>query len=336
MNKFFIVLLTFALISCESDDMDSLIFKGFQKFIKKYKKNYSSINEFLARYQVFKMNVINLSKQKNSLYKTGITKFSDLTRQEFAKTYLNLDFNAMAYENTNTVDVPITNGAPDAYDWREHGRVSGVKDQLKCGSCYAFATVGNLEGLYAANRGVLKRFSEQFLVDCDTGDGGCNGGLMQFTFNWLKNNGIMYEDDYPYTGEKGTCQSDTSKYADFQITGYEKMGNWWTVYSCVDEAKVKEYLYTTGPLAISLNANPLYDYVSGVLDVPNKDDCSKDGINHAVTLVGYGNDQDSGLDYWIIKNSWGTQWGEKGYFRLRRGAGTCGCNCYVITATVKF
>jgi cathepsin F len=332
--KAFLVLIAIVLISCETDP-ESVIFHSFQKFIKKYQKNYSSINEFLARYQVFRMNAMNSALKKNSAYKTGITKFSDMTRQEFAKIYLNLDYNAMAVQNFEPVDIEVTNGAPDSYDWRDHGRVSGVKDQLSCGSCYAFATVGNLEGLYAANKGVIKTFSEQFLVDCDTGDAGCNGGLMQFTFNWLKNNGIMYESDYPYTGEKGTCQSDSSKYADMKITGYEKLGNWWTVYSCVDEAKVKEYLYTNGPLAISLNANPLFDYVSGVLDVP-KDDCSKDGINHAVTLVGYGNDSASGLDYWIIKNSWGTAWGEKGYFRIRRGEGTCGCNCYITTATVKF
>ena len=80
-----------------------------------------------------------------------------------------------------------------------------------------FCKVGNLEGLYAANKGVLKRFSEQFWVDCDTGYSGCNGGLMQFTFNWLKNNGIMYEDDNPYPGEKGICQSDSSKYADLKL-----------------------------------------------------------------------------------------------------------------------
>jgi cathepsin F len=332
--KLILSLFLIALISCESDQ-ESVIFQSFQKFITKYHKKYSSMNEFLARYQVFKANFMNSLVQKNSAYKTGITKFSDLTRQEFAKIYLNLDYNAMAYANANTVDIKISNAAPDEYDWRNQGRVSAVKDQMKCGSCYAFATVGNLEGLYAANKGVMKTFSEQFLVDCDTGDSGCNGGLMQFTFNWLKNNGIMYEADYPYTGEKGECKSDASKYADMQITGYEKLGNWWTVYSCVDEAKIKEYLYTTGPLAISLDANPLYDYVSGVLDV-SKDTCNKDGINHAVTLVGYGNDSASGLDYWIIKNSWGTAWGEKGYFRIRRGEGTCGCNCYITTATVKF
>jgi cathepsin F len=334
MKKIFNVLLSIALISCEYDT-DSIIFQSFQKFIKKYNKKYSSMNEYLARYQVFRMNYMKSTKQKNSSYKTGITKFSDLTFQEFSKTYLNLNYNAMALQNLSPVDIEVSNDTPEAYDWRDYGRVSGVKDQLSCGSCYAFATCGNLEGLYAANRGVLKTFSEQFLVDCDTGDSGCNGGLMQFTFNWLKNNGIMYEADYPYTGEKGTCKSDSSKYADFQITGYEKLGNWWTVYSCVDETKVRDFLLKTGPVAISLNATPLFDYVSGIIDV-SKDDCGKDGINHAVTLVGYGTDATTGLDYWIIKNSWGKEWGESGYFRMRRGAGTCGCNCYVITATVKF
>jgi len=332
--KTILVLLAIVLMTCETDQ-ESIIFQNFQKFIKKYHKHYSSMNEFLARYQVFRMNVKDSSLKKNSAYKTGITKFSDLTRQEFAKTYLNLNYNAMAIPNFEPAEVKETNGAPDAYDWRDYGRVSGVKDQGSCGSCYAFATVGNLEGLYAAKKGVLKTFSEQFLVDCDTGDSGCNGGLMQFTFNWLKLNGIMYESDYPYVGEKGTCQLDKTKYADMTVTGYEKLGNWWTVYSAVDETKVKEFLYTTGPLAISLNASPLFDYVSGVIDV-TKDECPKDGINHAVTLVGYGNDSATGLDYWIIKNSWGKDWGEKGYFRIRRGEGTCGCNCYITTATVKF
>ena len=156
MNMYYCVFLCFVLISCESN-IDSLIFQNFQKFIKKYHKKYSSVNEYLARYEVFKSNILKLSKQKNSSYKTGITKFSDLTRQEFAKTYLNLDYNAMAYDNINTVDIPITNGAPDSYDWREHGRVSPIKNQLKCGSCYAFATVGNLEGLYACQQGSIKK-----------------------------------------------------------------------------------------------------------------------------------------------------------------------------------
>ena len=334
MNKFILVLVL-ALVACEAD-LDSLIFQQFQKFIKKYQKKYESINEFLARYEVFRKNVLKTFKEENSSYRTGITKFSDLTKQEFAKIYLNLNYDAFAVANFNPTTVKVSNAAPDAYDWRDYGRVSGVKDQGSCGSCWAFSTVGNLEGLYYANKGVMKTFSEQMIVDCDTSDSGCNGGLMEYTFTWLKNNGgLMYEDDYPYVGVKQTCNSDSSKYADFKVTGYKKLGSSWSTWSAVDEEEVKEFLYETGPLAIALNANPLQTYTGGILDLTSTK-CPTSGINHAVTLVGYGHDTATGLDYWIVKNSWGTSWGEDGYFRIRRGNGTCGINCYITTATVSF
>ena len=331
MNKFLIVLV-FALVACQTD-LDSLIFQQFQKFIKKYQKKYESINEFLARYEVFRRNVMDTFKEENSLYRTGITKFSDLTKQEFSKIYLNLNYDALAMANFDPTIVKISNAAPDAYDWRDYGRVSPVKDQASCGSCWAFSTIANLEGLYYAKKGVMKTFSEQMLVDCDTSDSGCNGGLMQYAFTWLKKNGIMLDSDYPYTGTKGTCKSDKSKYVDMSVTGYKKLGSSWSTWSAVDEDEVKDFLYETGPLAIALNANPLQTYVSGILDLTSSQ-CPSSGINHAVTLVGYGT-EDS-VAYWIIKNSWGTSWGEKGYFRIRRGKGTCGVNCYITTATVSF
>jgi len=331
MNKFLIVLV-FALVACQTD-LDSLIFQQFQKFIKKYQKKYESINEFLARYEVFRRNVMDTFKEENSLYRTGITKFSDLTKQEFAKIYLNLNYDALAMANFDPTIVKVSNAAPDAYDWRDYGRVSPVKDQASCGSCWAFSTIANLEGLYYATKGVMKTFSEQMLVDCDTSDSGCNGGLMQYAFTWLKKNGIMLDSDYPYTGTKGTCKSDKTKYVDMSVTGYKKLGSSWSTWSAVDEDEVKEFLYETGPLAIALNADPLQTYTSGILDLTSTK-CPSSGINHAVTLVGYGTE--NGVAYWIVKNSWGTSWGEKGYFRIRRGNGTCGVNCYITTATVSF
>ena len=331
MNKFLIVLVL-ALAACQTD-LDSLIFQQFQKFIKKYQKKYESINEFLARYEVFRRNVMDTFKEENSLYRTGITKFSDLTKQEFAKIYLNLNYDALAMANFDPTIVKVSNAAPDAYDWRDYGRVSPVKDQGSCGSCWAFSTVANLEGLYYANKGVMKTFSEQMLVDCDTSDSGCNGGLMQYAFTWLKKNGIMLDSDYPYTGTKGTCKSDKTKYVDMTVTGYKKLGSSWSTWSAVDEDEVKEFLYETGPLAIALNADPLQTYTSGILDLTSTK-CPSSGINHAVTLVGYGTE--NSVAYWIVKNSWGTAWGEKGYFRIRRGNGTCGINCYITTATVSF
>ena len=331
MNKFLILLLI-AIAYCEKD-MDSIVFHAFQRFIKKYQKNYSSINEYLARFEVFKRSFLSLNKNEKLSYKTGITKFSDLTYQEFAKTYLNLNYDAMAMVNFEPVSAKISNDAPASFDWREFNRVSDVKDQGSCGSCWAFATVANLEGLYAGEKGVIKTFSEQMLVDCDTLDSACNGGLMEYAFTWLKNNGgIMLDTDYRYTGYKSTCKSDKTKYVDMTVTGYKKLGSSYSTFSPVDEDEVKEFLVQTGPLAVALNANPLQRYTSGILDATSAQ-CPTSGINHAVTLVGYGTES---VDYWLVKNSWGKSWGESGYFRIRRGNGTCGINQYITTATVSF
>ena len=333
MNKFLIVFV-FALVA-SNVDVDTIMFQQFQKFIKKYHKRYASINEYLARFEVFKRNVM-AAFTENASYQTGITKFSDLTQQEFAKTYLNLNYDAMAVANFNPYVVQVKNAAPDAWDWREKGYVSPVKDQGSCGSCWAFSTVGNLEGLYYKEKQTMVTLSEQMLVDCDTYDSGCNGGLMENTFTWLKENGgIMTDTDYPYKGRKGTCQSDETKYVDMQITGYTKLGSGSSTWDPVDEDEIKEFLYETGPLAVALNANPLQTYSSGILDKTSSQ-CPTSGMNHAVTMVGYGHDDSQDKDYWIVKNSWGKNWGEDGYFRIRRGNGTCGINCYITTAKVAF
>ena len=333
MNKFLIVFV-FALVA-SNVDVDTIMFQQFQKFIKKYHKRYASINEYLARFEVFKRNVM-AAFTENASYQTGITKFSDLTQQEFAKTYLNLNYDAMAVANFNPYVVQVKNAAPDAWDWREKGYVSPVKDQGSCGSCWAFSTVGNLEGLYYKEKQTMVTMSEQMLVDCDTYDSGCNGGLMENTFTWLKENGgIMTDTDYPYKGRKGTCQSDETKYVDMQITGYTKLGSGSSTWDPVDEDEIKEFLYETGPLAVALNANPLQTYSSGILDKTSSQ-CPTSGMNHAVTMVGYGHDDSQDKDYWIVKNSWGKNWGEDGYFRIRRGTGCCGINCYITTAKVAF
>ena len=326
--KNILIILLFSLIAC-NNELDVLLFQQFQKFIKKYNKNYESVNEYLARFEVFKRNTIEAFSNEEKTYQAGITKFSDLTKQEFTKIYLNLNYDAMAMSNFYPTYIKNKNAAPDSFDWRNNNAVTAVKDQGSCGACWAFSAIGNLEGLYAINTGELKTFSEQMLVDCDTSDSGCNGGLMEYTFDWLKNNGLMLDSDYPYIGRKAPCRFDPSQFEPMRIIGYKKLP------SPADEDEVKEFLYETAPLAIALNANPLQTYSSGVLDLTSTK-CPSSGINHAVVLVGYGYDSKTGLDYWLVKNSWGRSWGESGYFRIRRGTGTCGINSYVTTAIVEF
>ena len=327
MKKILIVLLL-SLISC-NNELDALLFQQFQKFIKKYQKKYESVNEFLARFEVFKRNTLDDFSNDEKTYKAGITKFSDLTKQEFTKIYLNLNYDAMAMSNFNPTYVKTKNSAPDSFSWRDEGVVSPVKDQGSCGACWAFSVIGNLEGLYAIHYKKLSTFSEQMLVDCDTLDSGCNGGLMEYAFTWLQNYGIISDSDYPYIGRKGVCRLDPSRFEHMKIIGFKKLP------SPADEDEVKEFLYETAPLSIALNANALQTYSSGVIDKTSAQ-CPPSGINHAALLVGYGNDSKSKLDYWLVKNSWGKSWGESGYFRIRRGNGTCGINSYVVTAIVEF
>ena len=223
MNKFLLVLVL-ALVACESD-IDSVMFQQFQKFIKKYNKKYNSMNEYLARFEVFRRNV-QATLQDNFSYQTGITKFSDLTHQEFARTYLNLNYDAMAVANFNPYIVTKVSNAPDSFDWRAYGYVSAVKNQGSCGSCWAFATVANLEGLYFKHTGVMEIMSEQMLVDCDTYDSACNGGLMEYSFSWIRDNGgIMRQSEYGYKGYKDNCHSDPSRYVNMRVTGYTKLGS---------------------------------------------------------------------------------------------------------------
>jgi len=259
-----------------------------------------------------------------SSFEHGITKYSDMTTQEFRQKFLNLRITPAHLHNRNEdfLKILIGGNAPDAFDWREKNAVGPIKDQGQCGSCWAFSTVGNLEGLHAIKTGKIAQYAEQQLVDCDSTDSGCEGGLMENAFEYIKSaGGIELQKDYPYTAEDDTCAFDVKK-AVLQVK--DKI-----VKTNMDEKEMKEFLFSNGPLAIALNADPLQDYNSGIIDA-DADECDPTALDHGVTLVGYGNE--NGKDYWIVKNSWGADWGEKGYFRMARGKGTCGINTYVTSA----
>jgi len=319
---------------------DAEIFAQFQHFTTTFSKTYTTIEETKERFEIFKENYNNMQKhnQLNALkkYETsemGITQFSDLTPEEFRRTYLNLNISTLnrikAMHSEKKITIKNTKGAaPDSYDWREQGAVSAVKNQGQCGSCWAFSAIGNIEAQYQIKTKKSALFSEQQLVDCDKVDQGCNGGLMDQAFEYLETTGVMNSADYSYSGRGQTCRFDQGKVA-AKVTGY-KFAN--GKDNIVDENDLKQMLYENGPFAIAINANPLQFYFGGILN-PWSFLCNPKGLNHGVLLVGYG--VEGSKPYWIIKNSWGSSWGEKGYFRIIAGKGACGVNTFVVSADVE-
>jgi cathepsin F len=328
------LLIIISAITCKSSDKE--IFEEYQKFLIKYNKSYSTVEEFKERFEIFKQNFEKvhmhngmLAKHQNeATYELGVNEFFDLTPKEFAKSHLNLEISHMQRIKSlsNSVAADYKNGdAPANWDWREQGKVSPVRNQGMCGSCWSFSAIGNIESAYAIKSGNVVQFSEQQLVDCDTVDQGCNGGLMEDAFKYLETSGVMTESAYGYKGKKGSCSFDSKKVA-AKVTGYKYA-------SSQDEEQIKQFLYENGPLAIAINATPLQTYLWGIFNPWFEFICNPKELNHGVLLVGYGVEKNT--PYWIIKNSWGSGWGEKGYFRLIAGKGACGVNTYVITAEVE-
>ena len=213
--------------------------------------------------------------------------------------------------------IKATKAAPDALDWRDSNIVNAIKDQAQCGSCWSFSTIQATESGWAKNKGTLLRLSEQNLVDCDTNDEGCNGGLMDNAWKYViahQGGKFQLEDDYPYTGKDGTCKFDSSRAPEVKVVGDYQVDD--------NEDAVKQACAEIGVLAIAIDAGHISFqlYSSGIY---NPTLCSSTNLDHAVGLVGYG--AESGTDYWIVRNSWGTSWGEQGYIRMvRNNNNKCG------------
>ncbi|XP_038207109.1 uncharacterized protein LOC119828856 [Zerene cesonia] len=286
--------------------------RHFAEFKAKHNKQYDTVIEEEMRYLVFKQNLreINeLNKAGDAVY--GITEFTDLTKEEFLRHRTGLK------GGLRDVNCEITlslSDAPDAFDWRSKNVVSRVKDQGRCGSCWAFGASGAVESQYAIMKNKTQEVSEQQLVDCDTRSSGCDGtAYLSNPFIYFIKNGAMSEEDYPYKARDGKCKYDGSKVR-VRVQGCRSLN------LNGDEVKLKKFLYEHGPATIAVDATALSYYESGII---NKSQCNSKIINHAVLLVGYGTE--NGIPFWIIKNSWGNKWGEQGYFRVQRGV-----NCLLL------
>jgi C1A family cysteine protease len=288
----------------------------FQAYKKRYNKMYDAQEE-LYRFKIFKENVERIREHNtnNNAYKLGINQFTDSTYEELATKYLNpvVETSAPAEQAA----APLTD-VPDAWDWRTQGVVTPIKDQGQCGSCWAFGSTECVEGCVAKATGTLISLSEQEMVDCVTSCYGCSGGLALYVFNWIiQKGGICTEKDYPYVAKQQTCKS---------CTAVATIGSA-TQSASQDETALKNNCYTYGPISVSIYVmNDFFSYTSGVYYNPS---CPTTSHNHAVLVVGYGHDNASGMDYWIVKNSWGPSWGLAGYVWMARNKnGMCAIASY--------
>lgn len=200
--------------------------------------------------------------------------------------------------------------------------MTDVKDQGRCGSCWSFSSTGSLEGHHFIKTGQLVSLSEQNLIDCSGmyGNRGCNGGWMDQAFTYIQNNGgIDTEDSYPYRAVQGICRYN-QRNSGATCSGYVDIPEG-------DEDKLREAIGTIGPVSIGIDASneSFRHYSSGVYVEEN---CKTNYTDHGVLAVGYGTDR-SGNDYYIVKNSWGTTWGEQGYIRMARNRNN---HCGIATA----
>jgi C1A family cysteine protease len=249
-------------------------------------------------------------------YTKEVNKFSDFSDYEWKKMQ-GYNPSTRQSDTTTTFEYLSEVGVPSSVDWRSSGAVTGVKNQGSCGSCWSFSTTGSMEGINKIKTGSLISLSEQQFVDCDKGYGdlGCNGGLPENAFQYAKANKIESESAYPYTGAKGTCAYSSSK-GQVVLKGQGAVTK--------NSGSQLQAAVAQQPVSVGIEADKsvFQSYKSGII---TSTACGT-SMDHAVLVVGYGTE--SGQDYWILKNSWGTTWGEKGYFRLARssgsGAGICG------------
>lgn len=301
---------------------DTSLRSEFEQFVLDQQRNYGGAEEWEMRFEVFKTNVLHYRKEntKNHSYIFGINRFTDRTPTEFAsmQKLKVMPWEERASSNGYLGDYKAIEGlaTPTAIDWVSQGAVTPVKDQGGCGSCWAFSTTGALEGAWQVATGRLISLSEQQLVDCFHGSDGCGGGFAPDAIPWEEDRDVCTELSYPYTAQDGSCQSSGCSAG---IPRHGVIGVQWVQKN--DNALMQAV--AGRPISVAVDANPWQGYNSGVFT-----GCDSDNLNHGVLLVGYGR------DYWKIKNSWGTGWGEAGYIRLERSGDPCGILDQAVYAVV--
>ncbi|MQL71278.1 hypothetical protein Taro_003604 [Colocasia esculenta] len=320
---------------CCNSTVKDPIEERYERWLARYGRRYEAEpGEKERRFNIYRRNVllIDAVNAMNLSYKLTDTMFADLTNREFRAKRT-----CLRHPSSLQLSPPVPKGGeeapgtsclcadkaspsrlcpqpiilPSSVDWRKKGAVTPVKDQGTCGCCWAFSAVAAMEGINQIKTGKLVSLSVQELVDCDEGNGneGCKGGLMTQAFQFaVRNGGVTTESNYPYTGTDGSCDKQRATNPVATIAGYKEVA---------ENSELALQAAVAGqPVSVAIDAGSfsLQMYSDGVFSGP----CGI-GLNHGVVAVGYGDD---GVDkFWIVKNSWGADWGEQGYIRIKRDVG---------------
>ncbi|KOX72663.1 Cathepsin L [Melipona quadrifasciata] len=307
--KTFLLLIATIFATAQAVSFFELVNQEWTTFKMEHNKIYKNDIEERFRMKIFMDNKHKIAKHNGNYemkkvpYKLKMNKYGDLLHHEFVNTLngfnksINTQLRSERSLSSAAFIEPANVELPKSIDWTKLGAVTPVKDQGHCGSCWSFSATGALEGQHFRRTGVLVSLSEQNLIDCSGkyGNNGCNGGLMDQAFQYIKENGgLDTEVSYPYEAEK-------------MINADIPEG---------DEHKLKAAVATVGPVSVAIDAShqSFQFYSEGIYYEP---ECSPQNLDHGVLVVGYGTDE-NGQDYWVVKNSWSDSWGTSGYIKMAR------------------
>jgi len=298
----------------------------FQDWMKQYHKHYDSEVEYNHRFSNYKHNLLRYAmlNAKSDSVTHGPTKFSDMTHDEWKNKYLIKGFTSplIRGEEVNVWDAPEEPMAyPTNYSWVTKHATTPIYNQGQCGSCWAFSTTESIESMNFLKGNTLTSLSMQQIVDCDTNDDGCDGGNPPTAYEYvISAGGLETYKEYPYTAKDGKCAFQKSLIA-------HSISKWQYVTRVRSVSQIQSFTYSTGPPSVCVDASTWDSYRGGVY---TRADCGT-ALDHCVQIVGW--DVVKGQNVWLVRNSWGTDWGNAGYLYVSMEDDACGI-CDEVTSAI--